>query len=373
MTSPENRRERYEIIARLGEAERRIAELQDGWTRFREKPSPARLARLRHSVTAIGRSLDRLADQLNRPEGDARKPDSQWSESPNPRHLVDAGRELDSLVQKAQQTWSRHRGRPEADSLEQISATLEGAERAADTLLEALRALDESVRSSRPPEATDDKAAASTLQQLLEEMSAAWALLRRQPSLAGTLRLKKTLRGARNEALQLARLARSGSTLADPEALRYLAGAADSVRFPPYRDRHTGAYNGRGFDVSAEAEISRCARYDRPFGLVVLSVSPEDPTTARSVIGAIRGLLRVSDLVGRTSPSEIALGLPESDGRATRRISARILRSLDAAEHGSAVRRLSYAVAPADGGNLAELLERARGRLGGHDTDGPAG
>jgi len=167
VTSPEDRRERYKIIARLGEAERRIAELQEGWTRFREKPSPARLARLRHSVTAIGHSLDRLADQLNRPEGDARKPDSQWSESPNPRHLVDAGRELDSLVQKAQQTWSRHRGRPEADSLEQISATLEGAERAADTLLEALRALDESARSSRPPEATADKAADSTLQQLL--------------------------------------------------------------------------------------------------------------------------------------------------------------------------------------------------------------
>ena len=85
--------------------------------------------------------------------------------------------------------------------------------------------------------------------------------------------------------------------------------------------------------------------------------------TARPVIGAIQSLLRSTDLVGRLSSEELALALPESDGRATRRIAARILRALDAAEHGDAVRRLAYAVAPEEGRTLRELLEAARTRI----------
>ncbi|MEJ2483298.1 MAG: hypothetical protein P8049_09360 [Gemmatimonadota bacterium] len=371
MTSPDDRRERYDIVARLGEAERRIAELQCEWARFRDDPSRIRLAALRRSVTDAGRSLDRLADRLDRPADDRVPLASRESESPNPRDLVAAGRDLDNLVQKARQAWSRSRESPDAASFEEISAALEGAELAVNTLADAFRTLQESGKAPIPSEGAGEPV--WTLQQRLEQLREVWAHLQRRPTLAGTMRLRRILRDAREEALELARLARSGSPLADPATLSYLGGAAESVRFRPYRDPRTGTYNGRGFEVSADAELSRCARYGRPFGLVLLSTTDADSTSARAVIGSIRGLLRGSDLVGRTPRSEIALGLPESDGRATRRIAARILRALDAADHGSAVRRLSYAVAPADGRYLSELLETARSRLARHDADGPIG
>jgi hypothetical protein len=47
----------------------------------------------------------------------------------------------------------------------------------------------------------------------------------------------------------------------------------------------------------------------------------------------------------------------------TRRISARILRALDAADYGDAVKRLAYAVSPEAGRTLRELLGAARTRL----------
>ncbi len=368
MTAPEYRRERYAIVARLGDVERRIDAVLREWKRFREDPSPAHLSGLRRSVAATGRSLTRLADQLDGSPRDSRRSESRRRDSPNPRILVAAGRDLDAFIQKAQLTWSGSRSRPDPDSLREISEALGGAERAAGTLAEALRALDESARRSRQPDSTARPAADRSLDQLLQEIHDSWTALRRDPTLAGTRRLERRLRSAREEARQLTDLANSATSLSDPEALRYLGGAADSVRFPPYRDRGSGTYNGRGFEVSAEAELSRCVRYGRPFGIVLLSVSEDDPGSVRAIIGAIRGLLRASDLLGRISETELALGLPESDGRATRRISARILRALDAADHGSAVRRLSYAVVPGDGRHLGELLERARHRLRGHDA-----
>ncbi|MCL7938219.1 MAG: hypothetical protein M8844_08660 [marine benthic group bacterium] len=369
MKASEHRRERYEIVARLGEVERRIDDVHREWERFRERPSPERLAGLRRSVTATGRSLNRLADRLNRGPEEPRSEATRRRDSPNPRDLVAAGRDLDAFIEKAQLAWSGSRGAPDAASLMEISETLAGAERAAVTLGEALRELDENALRSRRPDSRANPATVSTLEQLLEEVREVWTALRREPTLAGTLRLRGTLRSAREQARILADLAGSTSSLSDPEALSYLGGAADSVRFPPYMDRESGTYNGHGFEVSAKAEISRCVRYERPFGLLLLSVVRDDPGSVRAVIGAIRGLLRASDLLGRVSETELVLGLPESDGRATRRIAARILRALDAAEHGSTVRGLSYSVLPADGRHLDELLERARGRLHGPDAD----
>jgi GGDEF domain-containing protein len=369
VTHSEHRHERYAIVARLGEVERQIEEVRREWMRFLEGPSPDRLAELQRSVDATGRSVSRLADRLNRNRDDEAAKEPLSSDGPNPRDLVAAGRELDSLLDKAQTTWSGCRIGPDADSLREISETLHGAERAAGTLADALRELEDRARRFRPPESMPGSSADSTLQQLLEEIERIWTALRRSPTLAGTVRLQRALRTARDESLQLAELARSDSSLSDPEALRYMGGAAESVRFPPYRDRSTGTYNGHGFQVSAEAELSRCNRYDRPFGLVLLLVDENSPGSVRAVIGAIRGLFRASDLLGRISSSEVVLGLPESDGRATRRISARILRALDAAGHGASVRRLSYSVAPADGQDLEELLARARSRLRSHDAD----
>ena len=67
--------------------------------------------------------------------------------------------------------------------------------------------------------------------------------------------------------------------------------------------------------------------------------------------------------MGRIAGNELVIALPESDGRVTRRIAARILRALDAADHGEAVKRLTYAIAPEEGLMLSELLDAARTRL----------
>ena len=77
----------------------------------------------------------------------------------------------------------------------------------------------------------------------------------------------------------------------------------------------------------------------------------------------VQSLLRGTDLVGRLSEGELVLALPESGGRETRRIAARILRALDAAEHGHTVNRLAYAVSPGEGRTLRALLDAARTRL----------
>ena len=365
-----DRRARYRVLARLGAVERRFERVEKEWAEFRKTPTPARLESLRRSVMAADRALGRLANSLNHAESGTAPEDRGSDPVPTPRDLVAAGRELDRLIHDAVQTWLGSRGDLDAAALDRISGMLDRADRAATTLLEALRALEapRATTGSRPPDERPSPEA--TLQELLDHISSAWAILGRSPSVAGTRQLQATLRRARQQSEALSALARTASPLSTPEALRYLGGGAESVGFTPYRDRRTGAYNGPGFEVSAAAELSRCVRYGRPFGLILMGLDVEDPGAARAVIGAIRGLLRSTDLIGHAAPDRMVLALPGSDGRATRRIAARILRALDSAAHSASVRRLTYAVAPEDGGSLAGLLAHARERLAEPDRPG---
>ena len=365
-----DRRARYRVLARLGTVERGIDRVEKEWAEFRKSPTPARLASLRRSVTAADRAIARLANSLNRAESGTTPNESAAVPVPTPRDLVAAGRDLDRMIHEAVQTWMESRSELDAASLDHISGMLDRADRAATTLLEALRALEapRTATESRLPD--ESPPGEATLQELLDHISSAWAILGRDPSVSGTRQLQATLRRARQQSEALSALARTASPLSTPEALRYLGGGAESVGFAPYRDRRTGAYNGRGFEVSAAAEMSRCARYGRPFGLILMALEVDDPGASRSVVGAIQGLLRSTDLIGHAGPDLMVLALPDSDGRATRRIAARILRALDSAEHSAAVRRLTYSVAPEDGSSLAGLLAHARGRLGETDRRG---
>ena len=367
----DDRRARYRVLARLGAAERRIDRVEKEWAEFRRFPTPGRLTSLRRSVTAADRALERLANSLDRAESGTAPNDRASVSVPTPRDLVAAGRDLDRLIHDAVQTWLGSRSELDAAALDRISGMLDRADRAATTLLEALRALEEAPRAStesRPPD--ESLPAEATLQELLDHVSSAWAILGRNPSVDGTRHLQAILRRARQQSEALSALARTASPLSTPESLRYLGGGAESVGFTPYRDRRTGAYNGRGFEVSAAAELSRCARYGRSFGLILMGLEVDDRGAARSVIGAIRGLLRSTDLIGHAARDRLVLALPGSDGRATRRIAARILRALDSAEHSASVRRLTYAVAPEDGRSLAALLDHARERLAEPDRPG---
>lgn len=361
------RRSRYALLLRHRRVERRFEIVERRWAEFRDGPSPARLAVLRRSVAAAGRELSLLAGAL---DGDSRGRGGQPGRdfpAPSPRDLVDAGRELDSLVNGSHQAWNATRSAPEASVLLRIAEMLSQAERAAGTLERAITSLGEARELHRTtPDLMDPsppRRHGQTLDGLLISVHSEWATLRRRPTLEKTKRLRGALAEAQRQASALAALAGSESALASPEALRYLGGAAEAVRFQPYQDPETGSYNGRGFDVSAAAELERCARYERPFGIIILSMAPGEPASARAVIGAIQSLLRGTDLVGRLSEGELALALPESGGRETRRIAARILRALDAAGHENTVSRLAYAVSPGEGLTLRALLDAARTRL----------
>ena len=366
-THRDNRRSRYALLARHRRVERRLEIVERRWVEFRDAPSPARLAVLRRSVAATDRELAVLARELRGQPTRQGMDSTSESSAPSPRDLVDAGRELDSLVNGSHRAWSATRAAPDADALRQIAEMLLHADQAAGTLERALVSLGRAHDTHRPTQGASVEPGSlrheDTLDGLLISLHDEWTRLRRRPTLDKTRRLREALAEARRQAAALASLAGSESALASPEALRYLGGAAEAVRFTPFRDPDTGSYNGRGFEVSAAAELERCMKYDRPFGIILLSLAPDESASARPVIGAIQTLLRRSDLVGRLDSHELAIALPESDGRVTRRIAARILRALDAAEHGEAVRRLTYAIAPEEGMMLSELLDAARTRL----------
>ncbi len=367
-THRNGRRERYAVLARLRRVERRFEVVDRRWVEFRDGPSPARLSALRRSVSAADRELSSLSEALHGESGGPTGGSVDESRAPSPRDLVGAGRELDALVNGIHQAWSATRGAPEASSLLRISGMLAQAEQAAGTLERALTPLSTEADRGSPTRQVEPSPLASghaaTLNELiLLRLHQDWDALRRRPTIDRTRQLRVVLAEARTRASDLAALAGSGSALATPEALRYLSGAAEAVRFPPYRDPDTGSYNGRGFEVSALAELERCRRYGKSFGLIVLSLAEQGAPSARPVIGAIQSLLRRSDLAGRLASDQLVLALPESDGRTTRRIAARILRALDAAEYGEAVTKLAYAVSPEEGRTLLELLAAARARL----------
>jgi len=137
----------------------------------------------------------------------------------------------------------------------------------------------------------------------------------------------------------------------------------DGVRFLPYRDPFTGVYNREGFDALAEAELKRCRRYDRGFGLLVLEISPPDLAGLQRAVATARAELREYDLIARYVDDLVFIGVPEGGGGATRRVASRVLKALRAGGMGTWFRQLSYAILPDDGSTLSGLIHTARERL----------
>jgi len=367
-------RDRYELLRRLRRSEQRIRAIRRRWRAFREDPDPATLARVRRQLDRAAAEVDRLARALRAPMDrapDARPAMRTGSGTPSPRDLVEAGRELETAVGEAVRAWAGTRRAPEAGALDRLIHHLGEAASHAGTLSAALEPLDArdafgaagTVPDAVAPTGTPgrpDRVSGSTLDARLAQLRAEWSEIRRRPTPRRAAALAETIEAARLQAASLRALAASDSPLADPEALRYLGGAGDAVRFRPYRDEATGAYNEAGFRVAAGVELDRCRRYGRPLGLVLLTLEPRETHRLRPILGAIRGLLRDYDVAGRVGATELALGLPESDARGTRRIAARLLRALDAAGHRGALARLDYAVCPGDGEEVEVLLAAAR-------------
>ena len=172
-----DRRARYRVLARLGAVERRFDRVELEWAEFRKSPTPARLEALRRSVTAAERALERLANSLNRAESGTPATARESVPVPTPRDLVAAGRDLDRTIHDAVQTWLGRRSELDAASLDRISGMLDHADHAATTLLEALRTLEAPRTSSESGPPVEPPTGEATLQELLDDIASAWAIL----------------------------------------------------------------------------------------------------------------------------------------------------------------------------------------------------
>jgi len=343
----------YDLLALLRKLEIRIARLDKRWRAFRADPRPERLEEVRRTFEGTDRALHELAACLA--GGAGAGPGIQA------RTVVEAGRTLDSTLAEVTRAWSLMRARPDLNGLDGLADRLARAEAAAAVLGRALqpdaghRILTDAAHPARHAAETGN------LDALLQRVHDDWQTLRREPASDRLGVLRGELSEARRHTEGLRVHLQSG-TPPDAETARYLSQATESVRFAPYRDAFTGLYNRAGFDALAGAELKRCRRYSRDFGLLLLEVQPVDLADLRATMATLQSLLRGYDLLSRYSDRLVVVGLPETDAAETRRIAARLLRAMQESNQ-IAVRRLSYALMPVDGASLSALLECAEHRL----------
>ncbi len=343
----------YDLLALLRKLERRLARLDKRWRAFRADPRPERLQQVRRTFEGADRALEALAACLIGGE--------EVGPGTNARAVVEAGRTLDSALAEVTRAWGFLRADPDPSGLDGLADRLARAEAAAAILGLALPP------NAEPPVTTGSAipitrpAQTGSLDTLLRRVHDDWQTLRRRPAPDRV----GVLRGELSEARQLAEGLRTHlrtGTPPDAEMAHFVSGVSDSVRFAPYRDAFTGLYNRAGFDALAGAELKRCRRYSRDFGLLLLEVQPADLSDLRVTLATLQSLLRGYDLLSRYSDRLVVVGLPETDAAETRRIAARLLRAMEESNQ-VAVRRLSYALMPVDGASLSSLLKCAEERL----------
>ncbi len=333
--------------------ETRIARLDKRWQAFRADPRPERLEKVRRTFEGTDQALAALASHLEgsgevRPGADARA-------------VVEAGRTLDTTLAEITRAWGFLRSKPDPSGLDGLADRLARAEAAAAILGLALPPAPRSEQRQSTDLTSPPSSEPGNLDGLLRRVHDDWQTLRRQPASDRVGVLRGELAEARRQTEGLRAHLQTGEN-PDPATARYLTGASEAVGFAPYRDAFTGLYNRAGFDALAGAELKRCRRYSRDFGLLLLEVQPVDLGDLRTTLATLQALLRGYDLLSRYSDRLVVVGLPETDAAETRRIAARLLRAMEESNQ-VAVRRLSYALMPDDGATLSILLECAEERL----------
>lgn len=107
------------------------------------------------------------------------------------------------------------------------------------------------------------------------------------------------------------------------------------IRLESHSDALTGALNRRGFFATAEQEMRRAARHDRPLTIVVLDLDKFKTVNdgaghaagdyvLRSVTAQWMSLSRATDVVGRLGGDEFAMLLPETDVDEARIVMSRL-------------------------------------------------
>jgi GGDEF domain-containing protein len=364
----------YRLLARLRGLERQLRRLRSDWRSFRDAPSGETLSELQRRSRRFSESLRLLAQSI-----DAGTPDqpSEWEthepapprERPAPRAVISASRDLDAKVWEAARRW---KGVLEGDrdgDLEQLTLVLLGSVDRLSTLIVALgggrpgpSAHGGPDIDSGSPHALIERTAAE-LEGMLWRLQSDWQQLRRAPNQDRLRLLMGSFEAAAQATTRLRHLRDRVGASSFQRALRVGRQLTDGVGFLPYRDPFTGVYNREGFDTLAGAELKRCRRYGRSFGLLILEISAPDLAGLQRSVATARAELREYDLIARYVDDLILIGVPEGGAGATRRVASRVLKALRAGNMGPWFRRLSYSTLPEDGSTLSGLIQAARERL----------
>jgi GGDEF domain-containing protein len=383
----------FELLAEYRRLERRFARLREAWRGFRDDLSAERLAEIWEALAATTGAVQTLADRLGHPASTAmlrRRGESQAPapaasrELPPARAVIEASRGLDRLLWRVNAEWKALQSRPDRERLLALIGQLASARESATTLRLALKSPAAGGRDSwkphagpapgwvgyRPYEQRVPSAEDETLSHRRQAIDAAllrigsdWEHLRREPAADRAGILEGELEAATVRVADLEQVAEGWRGGDFVDAFRSAAELSQAVHFVPYRDGFTGAYNRQGFDTLAGAELKRCRRYGRPFGLLLLDVRTVELPRLRSEVSLIRGQLREYDLLGRYVDRTLVAGLPESGPGQTRRVATRILNSLRTAGMAGDISRLAYATLPHDARSLAALFQVAHDRL----------
>ena len=366
----------YRLLARLRGLERQLRRLRKDWRSFREQPCPGTLAEIRLRTRRFAEALEALALSVEHVDASTRSVDWRSDDSdtqrarPAPRDVVTASRDLDARVWEAAQRWKGVLDGNGGADLDRLVSVLKGS---VDHLGTLIIALGGARPSWRPPEAVPSldsanpevsiEGAAAELEGMLWRLQADWQQVRRAPTVDRLRLLMESFQQAASTAAGLRELRGRTGQSRFQHALRVGRQLSDGVRFLPYRDPFTGVYNREGFDALAGAELKRCRRYGRGFGLLVLEISPPDLVGLQRAVATARAELREYDLIARYVDDLILIGVPEGGAGATRRVASRVLKALRAGGMGTWFRQLSYSVLPEDGSTLSGLIHTARERL----------
>lgn len=368
--------EGYELLARLRGLERQLRRLRNEWRSFRDQPSRETLSEVHRRTIRFSEGLEQLGLNVERPGAPALA-DAAGSDSgavprdrPTPKDVVAASRDLDAKVWEANHRWKSVVDGEGSGDLRGLVSVLEASAVRAATLIVALGGSTStsltggSLRDSGldSPEVSIE-GFASELAGMLWRLQADWHQVRRSPNPDRLRLLHDSFHVAARTAAGLSDLRGRVGNSRFQHLLRVGRQLTDGVHFLPYRDSFTGVYNREGFNALAEAELKRCRRYGRRFGLLVLEISPPHLAGLQRAVATARAELREYDLIARYVDDLILIGVPEGGPGPTRRVASRVLKALRADDMGPWFRRLAYATLPEDGSTLGGLIDEARARL----------
>ena len=366
----------YELLAHLRGLERQLRRLRADWRSFRDAPSAEALGDIRRRCRQLSVNLDDLASRLGtsdsaaRVDGAPRRQATEAQHRPAPREAVAASRDLDSWIWQATRQWKGIVDGEEGQDLSALVRVLENSAHRAATLISALGgSVDAHSGTLQTPDVSSRanteriKAWSAELGAMLWRLQADWQHVRRAPSPERIRVLRAGLRQAAGTASRLRDERQRAGETDFRRALRAGYHVSEGVQFLPYRDPFTGVYNREGFDALAGAELKRCRRYGRRFGLLILEVAPPDLDGLQRVVATARAELREYDLIARYIEDLIVIGIPEGGPGPTRRVASRVLKAMRNAGMGSWFQRLAYATLPEDGSTLGGLIDSARRRL----------